>query len=155
MGRLLVLGRLSDREGRADLRGLQGLPAQDRLWRRLDRVDRVDRVDRQVPQNIHRVQARPRSQQLLEFFSLHVPSIVASNKSGALHRQVNCLRRPRSAVGVSSLRPAALSQAPQDLANSAFASSSVWTKPLNGPGPFCTPLRPQNHLLPLGLPLAL
>src|SRR5712671_6781767 len=44
------------------------------------------------------------------------------------------------AVGVSSLRPAALSQAPHDAANSDLASSIVRTKPLNGPGPFCTPL---------------
>jgi hypothetical protein len=57
------------------------------------------------------------------------------------------------AVGVSSFSPAALSQAPQAAANSALASSSVRTKPLNGPGPFCTPLRPQNHELPLGFPL--
>jgi hypothetical protein len=60
------------------------------------------------------------------------------------------------AVGVSSFSPAALSQAPQAAANLALASSSVRTKPLlNGPGPFCTPLRPQYHELPLGFPLLL
>jgi hypothetical protein len=37
-------------------------------------------------------------------------------------------------VGVSSFSPAALSQAPQAAANLALASSSVRTKPLNGPG---------------------
>ena len=47
------------------------------------------------------------------------------------------------AVGVSSFSPAALSQAPQEAANSALASSSIRTKALNGPGPFWTPLAPK------------
>jgi hypothetical protein len=50
---------------------------------------RPDPVDRQVPQNIPRAQARPRSQQLSEFFFMHIPSTVASNKSGALRRQTS------------------------------------------------------------------
>jgi hypothetical protein len=51
----------------------------------------------------------------------------------------------RCAVGVSSFSPAASSQVPQAAANSALASSSVRTKPLNGPGPFWTPSSPQYH----------
>ena len=46
-------------------------------------------------------------------------------------------------MGVSSFSPAALSQAPQEAANSALASSSIRTKVLNGPGPFWTPLAPK------------